>query len=288
LNPYNMGTTQANGIRFTYLEQGEGELLLCLHGFPDSPMSFRHQMEYFSKRGYRVVAPFLRGYHPSEVPGGSYQTAVLAQDALELVCALGHKTGVLLGHDWGATIANAAAILEPTRVSRLITMAVPFGTMKRAFLADPEQQRRSWYIFLFQLPFAEQAVGLNDLAFIDRLWKDWSVVVGREELDFAKETLRYPGVLSAALSYYRHLMDPSKHDPLLVEKQKLLGAAKVPVRSLYLHGAQDGCIGVNLLNGMEEHFDAPLEKNVVEGAGHFLHIEKPREVNSIIEDFLKH
>jgi pimeloyl-ACP methyl ester carboxylesterase len=283
---FSTGRVTANGISFGYFEKGQGPLLLCLHGFPDTPRSFHYQIDYFSKRGYHVVAPFLRGYAPTEIAEGSYQTAVLGEDALELIGALGYKDAVVWGHDWGATIANSAAILDPGKINALITMAIPFGTMKRALLSNYEQQRRSWYIFFFQLPIAELAVSLDNMVFLDRLWKDWSVTVAQEELDFAKETLRQPGVLSAALKYYRHMMSPSTRDPAFSEKQKSLETGKVPVKSLYLHGAQDACAGVELLDGMEDYFTAGLEKVVIPGAGHFLHLEKPSEVNQIVARFL--
>ena len=95
---------------------GEGPLALCLHGFPDHAHSFRFQLPALAAAGYRVVAPFLRGYAPTEVPNdGPYQAAALAQDAVALIDALGQGQAVLIGHDWGAVAAHGAAIVAPEK-----------------------------------------------------------------------------------------------------------------------------------------------------------------------------
>ena len=99
-------TVQANGLTFHCLEMGEGPLALCLHGFPDHARSFRHQLPALADAGYRAVAPYLRGYAPTDVPpNGPYQAAALAQDTVALIDALGGQCEVLIGHDWGAVAA---------------------------------------------------------------------------------------------------------------------------------------------------------------------------------------
>ena len=287
MTDFKTGTVTANGIRISYQEKGEGPLLLCLHGFPDTPATFDGVLDHFADRGYQVVAPWLRGYNPSEIPGGSYQTAVLAQDVLDLITALGHETAIVLGHDWGASCAAAAAILDPHKISHLVTIAIPYGTMKRALVFDPAQQRRSWYMFFFQMAFAETAVAAADFAFLDRLWADWSVTIPVRERDLAKQAFRHPGVLTAALDYYRCLFQPGRHDPAYDERKRTIEAGKIAVPTLHIHGESDGCAGVELLEGMEAFFEAGLTKVVVAGAGHFVHLEKLREVVGAMETFLK-
>src|SRR5690606_10596075 len=125
---FRRGEVQANGLRFATLEAGDGPLALCLHGFPDTARSFRHQLPALAAAGFRAVAPWMRGYAPSAVPAdGPYQSAALAQDAAALIEALGYDEAVLIGHDWGAVAAHGAAILAPQRVRRLVTIAVPHG-----------------------------------------------------------------------------------------------------------------------------------------------------------------
>src|ERR1700716_987245 len=98
------GRVQANGLEFAYLEAGQGPLALCLHGFPDSAWTWRHLLPALADGGFRAVAPWLRGYAPSEIPAdGAYQTGALAADAIALHEALGGDEGaVIIGPDWGA------------------------------------------------------------------------------------------------------------------------------------------------------------------------------------------
>src|SRR5947208_12132984 len=101
------GRIRANGLDFAYLEAGEGKLALCLHGFPDSAWTWAGLLPALAKRGYRAVAPWLRGYFPTEVPpDGRYQGAALVGDAIALHDMLrGDKDAVIIGHDWGADAA---------------------------------------------------------------------------------------------------------------------------------------------------------------------------------------
>ncbi|MEX2659427.1 MAG: alpha/beta fold hydrolase, partial [Acidimicrobiales bacterium] len=171
-------TVSANDVEFAYLTSGPGTgpMALCLHGFPDSAHTWRLLAPTLVEAGYRVVAPFLRGYAPTAVPAdGRYQTGALAKDAVELHEALaGDERAVVIGHDWGATAAYGAASLAPERWRRVVTASVPpAGAMSAGFLTY-DQLRRSWYMFFFQHPLAELVVGMDDLAVVDRLWADWS------------------------------------------------------------------------------------------------------------------
>jgi len=288
---FKTGSVQANGLRFHFLETGEGPLALCLHGFPDHARSFRHQLPALAAAGYRVVAPFLRGYAPTDtLPNGPYQIAVLAQDTVALINALGAGSAVVFGHDWGAAAAYGAAILAPEKIIKLITAAVPYpSAVINAFVTNPVQQRRSWYMFFFQMPFAEDAVTYNDFAFLEKIWQDWSPGWNYppEEMASLKETFRRPGVLSAALGYYRHLLNPAYQVPALASIQGRLFSSPIEVPTLYIHGEKDGCIGGELAEGMEAHFPKGLQKVVIAGAGHFVHQEKPEEVNRLLLNFLR-
>ena len=157
------------------------------------------------------------------------------------------------------------------------------------FVTSPAQQRRSWYMFFFQMPFAEDAVTYNDFAFIERIWQDWSPgwSYPAEEMASLKETFGKPGVLQAALGYYRHTLNPANHVPALAGIQDQLFSAPIQVPTLFFHGEKDGCIGVELSEGMESHFTKGLRKVIVPGAGHFIHQEKPDEINRVLVEFLK-
>lgn len=291
METFQTGSVTANGLRFHYIEAGAGPLVLCLHGFPDHARSFRFQLGALAAAGFRAVAPFMRGYSPSEQPAdGQYQTAVLAQDAVALIRALGHEgAAAVLGHDWGAVAAYGAAILAPERIAKLVTIAVPHGpTFAQALMGDYDQQRRSWYMFFFQHPFAEMALAAGDFVFLERLWADWSPDwrCEPEEMEALKRTFRQSGVVSAALGYYRCALNPSLQSPQLAELQQRLAFAPIDVPTLTFHGANDGCIGVDLVAGMDALFAKGLRVEIVSGAGHFLHQEQPEVVNALLLEFL--
>ncbi len=278
-------------LEFAVLEAGpaDGPLALCLHGFPDSAQTWRFLLPRLATAGYRAVAPWMRGYAPTAIPAdGRYQTAALSHDVLALIDALGREQAVVIGHDWGALAAHGAAILAPARVGRLVTMAVPHRGAGIALATSYAQQKRSWYMFFFQTPLAEGVVSAGDYAFIDRLWHDWSPGYTPESVDLegVKRALRAPGGLAAALGYYRATFDPARQDPALATDQMRVLGSEVPVPTLYLHGADDGCMGVESMMGMEAAYTGGLETRLVEGAGHFLHLERRDVVEAAILAFL--
>lgn len=282
---------QANGVDFAYLSVGEADapLALCLHGFPDSPWGWRHLLPQLAAAGFRAVAPFQRGYAPTAVPAdGLYQSGVLGVDANALHAALGgDDRAVIIGHDWGAAGTWAAAALAPERWSKVVAMAVPSAnTVPIAFLNSPQQLKRSWYMFFFQSPLADMIVPGNDLAFIDMLWADWSPGYdASEDVAHVKDCLRDPANLAAALGYYRATLGAGKKDPALDAAQAATQA--VPsVPTLYMHGRTDGCIGVDVAEMFATMAPPNVKVHIVEGAGHFLQLERPDEVNRIIVDFL--
>jgi pimeloyl-ACP methyl ester carboxylesterase len=283
------GRIEANGLLFGYLEAGPagGPLALCLHGFPDSAWTWRHLLPELAGAGYRAVAPFMRGYAPTEVPeDGRYQTGALVADAVALHEALGGDgRAVLIGHDWGAMAAYGAAAHQPDRWRRVVTSAVPpLGNLATAFFSY-DQIKRSFYMFYFQTPFADAGVAMDDLAFIERLWSDWSPgYEAKEDLEYTKQSLRDPANLAAALGYYRAMFGAGEAPELAAEQAAT--AAPTPQPTLYLHGSDDGCMGVGHAAGSEAFLGPGSEVVIVPGTGHFLHVEKPDEVNARILDFL--
>ncbi|MET0152305.1 MAG: 4-alpha-glucanotransferase [Candidatus Binatia bacterium] len=292
MEEFKTGSVRANGLQFHFLEAGRGPLVLCLHGFPDHARSFRSQLPALAKAGFRAVAPYLRGYAPTDVPpNGPFQAAALATDAAALVEALSpSEPAFVFGHDWGALAAYGAAQLAPRRIRKIATAAVPHGPqLLQAIVSSYDQMRRSWYIFMFQMPTAEAAVSGAGFAFLDRMWADWSPgwTVPAEEMAALKETFRKAGVLPAALGYYRHTFNPALQVPELAELQSKMMTAPIPVPALVFHGRRDGCIGVETLEGMEALCPQGLAKVVIEDAGHFVHQERPDRVNEALIAFFK-
>jgi pimeloyl-ACP methyl ester carboxylesterase len=282
-------TTQANGLEIGYLEAGTGPLALCLHGFPDSAWTWRHLLPELADAGYHAVAPFLRGYSPTSIPAdGCYQTAALALDAGALHEVLGAGSdAVIIGHDWGAMATYVAANHEPERWRKVVTMAVPpAGAVAAGFLTYA-QLKRSWYMFFFQHGLADVVVGMDDLAFIDGLWADWSPGYdAAEDLPRVKDALRDPANLAAALGYYRATLGNVGVDPAL-DAVQAKGAEATAQPTLYLHGSTDGCMGVEVAEAARGLLTSPGSRmEVVEGAGHFLHLERPDVVNGLVVEFL--
>jgi len=266
----------------------EGPLALCLHGFPDTAHTWRHLLPALAQAGYRAVAPWMRGYSPSSLaPDGAYQTGALGADACALHEALGaDERAVVIGHDWGAAAAYSACSFEPGRWRSVVAMAVPPITALAASFLDYDQLRRSFYVFVFQTPLAEVAVSLDDLRFIDRLWADWSPGYDATfDLSEVKSSIGAPDRLTAAISYYRAMFDESLHQAKYKEAQAA-SASPPPQPTLYLHGAKDGCMGIGIVGDISAFLSEGSRQETVEGAGHFLHLEKPALVNESILRFL--
>ncbi len=279
----------ANGIDFTCLATGSGPLALCLHGYPDSAWTWRHLLPELAAAGYRAVAPFNRGYAPTSLaPDGRYQAGVLGVDANALHEELGGGAdAVLIGHDWGAMGAYAAASLEPDRWRRVVAAAVPVGPVNMAGFLDHDQLRMSWYIFFQLTPLADMVVPADGYAFIRRLWADWSPgfdgpssSIGSWRACPRRHTSTPPSRTTATRS------SPSSRTPALEAAQN--GIYEVPTQPLlYLHGTDDGCMSPTLAASSGEYLAAPGSRSVmIDDAGHFLQLERPDVVNAEILAFL--
>jgi pimeloyl-ACP methyl ester carboxylesterase len=281
---------RANDLEFSYLEAGPegGPLALCLHGFPDTAHTWRYLLPALGEAGYHAVAPWMRGYAPTDVPAdGRYQTGALATDACALHAALGgDERAVVIGHDWGAAAATGAAVHEPSRWNRVVTMAVPpLAAMATSFLSYG-QLKRSFYIFVFQTPLAEAAMSLDDHVFIDGLWADWSPGYdGAWDAARVKESIGNPANLAAAIGYYRAMFDPTLHGAEYADAQAAAGGMP-PQPTLYLHGADDGCLAFEGVGDVLPCLSSGSRQVTVSKAGHFLQVEQPDTVNGHILEFI--
>jgi len=264
-------------------------LAVCAHGFPDSAHSWRHLMPALEDAGFRVVAPFLRGYAPSTVSrSGAYQTVASSLDFGALHEHFGgDERAILIGHDWGAPIVYGAASIEPDRWAKVVGMAVPpGGAMGLAFVTNTDQLKRSWYMFFFQHGLADMVVPANDMAFIDMIWNDWSPGYdATDDLVHVKDALREPEHMAAALGYYRAALGDGYRDPAHAAAEQT--AQAVPAQpTLYLHGANDGCIGSEVAESARPMVGENVKIRLVDDVGHFLHLEAPDVVNTQIVEFI--
>jgi pimeloyl-ACP methyl ester carboxylesterase len=233
----------------------------------------------------------MRGYAPTDAPGGRIMPRDLVEDAVALHEALGGgPDAILIGHDWGAAIAYGAAPATPERWSRVVALAVPPTAVYARFAFAYEQVKRSFYFWFLQMDVAESVIAAGDLAFLGGLWADWSPGYdAAEDLAHVRDCLRDPANLRAALGYYRGFFAPSYFgSPAAAAEVAALWGRPTPQPALYLHGRTDGCMALNdeLLAAVPAAFGPKAEAAFVDGAGHFLLVERPDEVNRRILNFV--
>jgi pimeloyl-ACP methyl ester carboxylesterase len=255
----------ANGLKFAYLEEGSGPLVLLLHGFPDTAHSWDHVRPLIAKKGYRVVAPFMRGYAPTGIPDRDPDQEIIARDALALITALGAESAVVVGHDWGAAAAYGAASLEPARVEKLITVAIPHPA---AVTPTPRILWSVRHFVAYKLPGAPSRFAKNDFAALRAIYRRWSPTWNPPDEEFAavKESFRDPASLRAAFGYYRSL------SPVLPRHMR----GKIAVPTVSFCGATDpGPTEVDFERA-RSRFTSDYTIESMSG-GHFLHREHPDE-----------
>lgn len=278
----------ANGLRFAYRVTGDaGPLALLLHGFPDTPATWRHLAPRLAGAGFRVATPWMRGYAPTAIPpDGAFDGDTLAGDVNRLHDVLGGDgQAVLVGHDWGAHAAYIAAHAAPQRWRRVVCLAVPPEPALDGIRTAPRQLRRSWYMVAAQVPW-ERWAPQHAMARIERLWTDWSPNYRptTEDLEPLRAAMRTPGGLAAMLGYYR-----AQRHRVLRGVARGPGAPVPRQPTLYLHGTDDGCLGVEWTAPAEQVLQAANPGScvdVVPHTGHFLHLEQPDEVGARVEAWL--
>jgi len=264
----------------------DGPLVVALHGFPDTAWTWRHLGPHLAAGGVRVVAPFLRGYAPSGLATDGYHVGALMADAVALHGALGgDERTVLVGHDWGAIATNALGAHPDSPYRRIVSLAVPpLGAVQGAPLRlTPRQLRMSWYTLFNQLPLLpERTVD----RWLPRLWRDWSPGYDSDE-DVALVRAAWPtrAHVAAAVGYYRAMRAPWRLTPEQKRWARTLqGVPTVP--QLLLHGADDGCMQAAYAQHAATRLPATARFELVQGAGHFLQVERPELVNDLIADFV--
>ncbi|MEE6506051.1 hypothetical protein FKM82_007483 [Ascaphus truei] len=277
-----------SGIRFHYVASGDkrNPLMLLLHGFPENWYSWRYQLDEFS-RGYRTVAVDLRGFGSSDAPPDlqDYKMETLLGDVRDLIQGLGYSRCVLVGHDWGGTLAWTFAVRHRHMVTRLIIMNAPHPSAFQDYvLSHPSQLFSSRYVFLFQLPILpEILLSMGDFEYIRKPLTDRTLGIQSEERRLSEEEteafIYYPsqrGALTPPLNYYRNLFGffPVKAQDVLVP-------------TLLLWGECDAFLEVRMVQEMQQYVHAPFRAEIIPSASHWLQQDKPEEVNSIMRDFLR-
>jgi pimeloyl-ACP methyl ester carboxylesterase len=276
--------TNANGVEFAYLHAGEGPLVLCLHGFPDTAWSFADLLRRLADSGYRAVAPFMRGYAPSAIPEDrDYSCTALGRDVIALVEHLGADKAIVVGHDWGAIAGYVAAAMRPDRIGRIVSAGVPH-LRRLALRPSGRQMRASTYVLRLQLPsLAERHIRELDYAWLWNLVRSWSPgwELPQEYVVQVRAAFADPLRLKAALGYYRAI------PRLLFARdawQYLLQPTPVPAKVIF--GGRDGCLLPAMFQDMQHLFAAEFELSAMPQVGHFMHLEAPAAFAEQVLEFV--
>ena len=283
--PWTHHEAVVNGVRLHFVEQGEGPLVVLLHGFPEFWYSWRHQIPALAEAGFRVIAPDQRGYNTSEKPPGvlSYRIEHLVDDVAALIEHAGESRAVVVGHDWGGAVAWAIAMLRPEVVEKLVVLNAPHpGALQREF-RRLRQLARSWYVFFFQLPWLpEAAIRFGGYRVLDRGMRRETTRPGAfsdEDIAAYKNALAQPGALTAAINYYRAAVRRNPFD-----SARMLRPIDVP--ALLIWGERDPYLGIELTEGLERWVPGVRVERIPE-ASHWVQVDAAERVNELMIEFLR-
>jgi len=276
--PWAHRSVTANGTRFHVATNGDGPLVLLLHGFPEFWWTWRHQLTTLPAAGYRAVAADLRGFGGSDKPPRGYDLITAAADAAGLIRSLGEANAVVVGHDWGGLVAWTLAAYFPKAVRRLaiVSMAHPLQ-MRAAVLGGPfGLSERSGYPAVFQAPmFPERQLVRDSAARVGEILSAWSSPgwPDPETERVYRRAMRIPPVAHTSLEYHRWFVRSSFRPDGLRYARHMRSPVQAP--TLHLHGMADPCVPPAMARGAGRYVEAPYRWKVLDGLGHFPHEERP-------------
>ena len=274
-------------LEIAYLEEGDanGAPIVLMHGFPDDASTWRDVAKALAAAGYRVLAPYVRGFGPTRFldvsTPRSGQIAALGQDLIQFADALNLDRYLLVGHDWGARAAYIAAALTPARVRGLLALSVGYATSTPSAEISVEQAQAYWYQWYFGVERGKQALTADRRAFCKYLWHVWAPSWRFEEKEFDETAASFdnPDFVDVAIHSYRHRWGYAPDDPRYAEVQELMALnPPVAVPTVMLHGDEDGATRPETSAGKERYFTRGYRREIVTGVGHFIQREKPQVV----------
>jgi pimeloyl-ACP methyl ester carboxylesterase len=282
VEPWQHRDVITNGIRMHYVTIGDGPLIVLLHGFPEFWYSWRFQLPFLAELGYTAVAPDLRGYNDTDKPRTGYDVPALLEDIAGLIRKLGRERAIIVGHDWGGALAWSFAMQYPAMIERLIVMNAPHPGAFLREMRTLKQLRKSWYMFVFQLPWLPEYLLLRDHARnVARLIQAAAVhkeMFPPRDLDRYREAMSKPGAMTAALNYYRQLFRGSPG-------AFLGGRWQVNAPTLLIWGEQDIALGIEMTTGLEEWVPQLTIRRIAD-SGHWVQQEQADLVNHYLKEFL--
>ena len=270
-----------NGVRLHWVEEGQGPLVVLLHGFPEFWYGWRKQIPALAATGFRVVAPDLRGYNLSGKPRGiaAYRIQEVVGDVAALIRHLGAERAHVAGHDWGGVVAWWTAMLHPGLVDRLVIANAPHPRVFARELRTPKQLRKSWYAYFFQLPALPEAVfRRNRFEILRRVFLEHPARPGaftEEDVERYREAAARPGAITAMINYYRAI--------------RLRGrppTRRVDHPTLVIWGEKDRHLNVENTQGLEPHVPHVRVERIPD-ASHWVLADAPERVNALMTAFLR-
>jgi len=271
---------EVNGMTFRSRgagpDNGTGEPVILLHGFPETSIMWANLMERLADKGYHCFAPDQRGYSPNARPDGvdKYIYQELASDVVSLADELGYRRFHLIGHDWGSIIGWIVLSLYPERVYSWTAMSVPhMDAFISAIADDADQQQRSQYMNFFRLPEQpEKTLTANNLEPLRALWSPMS----EEQVEEYVAVFSQPGALTAALNWYRANSFGLEQG----QQEQIVGPVSNP--TLLIWGNQDIAVGRTSVERTEQYMKGPYRLIELD-AGHWLIQDEPeRSYNEIL------
>lgn len=279
-----MRSVAANGLNFAVDEAGDGNAVaLCLHGFPESRFSWRYQLPILAARGWRAVAPDLRGYGDTSRPKGraAYALDHLVDDVAALFEALGADRRILIAHDWGALIAWVYAMRYPGKLDALVVMNVPHpAVFTRVLKTSKAQRKRSRYAAFFQLPLVPELLLSADRA--RRIGEAFTTMAVDKTAfpptvtDVYRDNAAVPGALTAMLAYYRVNWGAISTEPVV----------PIATPTLMIWGEEDTALGLELTEGYSGLVD-DFTLVRLPGVSHWVQQEAPDTVNATLTRWLE-
>jgi pimeloyl-ACP methyl ester carboxylesterase len=282
--PWTHRDAVVNGVRLHYVEQGQGPLVVLLHGFPEFWYSWRHQIPTLAEAGFRVIAPDQRGYNTSEKPRGvrSYRVEHLVDDVAALIQHAGESRATVVGHDWGGAVAWAVPMLRPEVVDKLIVLNAPHPQAYNRELRRFRQLLRSWYVFFFQLPWLPEAgIRFRHYRLIERTMTREPKRPGafsEDDIAAYKQALAQPGALSAGINYYRAAV---RRNPFASSMLR-----QIDTPTLLIWGEEDPYLGIRLTEGLQQ-WVPKIRVERIPNASHWVQIDAAERVNELMIDFLR-
>lgn len=253
----------------------DGDVVLLLHGFPQTSHAWRHQLDALGADGYRAVAPDQRGYSPGARPVevAAYHPERLVEDVIGIADALGAPRFHIVGHDFGGLVAWHTAARHPERLVTLTSVSTPHPhAMARSILEGGEQAEKSSYMLFFQSPEAEAFFLDNDAAGLRGLYES----TGLSETDEYVRVLGERAAMTAALNWYRAL-----------DRDVIARMGPIITPTLYVWSTEDQALGREAAEATAAQVDGPYRFEVLERVGHFIPEEVPDRLSALLLEHLR-